>query len=136
LDRLLDRVEVSMLRVLIAVGLCLLATTAVACGEDENGNPISESEREEFIQDVEERIAELRNDLERLREDIASGDANAEIEEQAESAERRLNDAESELEEIRNASDDEWEALKNSIDETLNDAGELVEEIASEAGVN
>ena len=127
-----------MLKTFAAGTLVTFSLLALGCSDDDgsgsNGN--AANEREEFIQDAEDRIAELRAELEEIRQDIAEGDAGAEVEEQADALESRVQEAEAELDEIRNASDDEWEDLKDSAEQTLDDAGDLVEEIGSEIGIN
>jgi chromosome segregation ATPase len=120
-----------------AAVIVLAAATGLACSDDGTGGDTNAaSEREEFIQDVEDRLSELQSDLEQARDDLASGDATQEAEQRVEDLEQRIDEIESELEQVRNASDDEWEALKEDLEETMRDAEDLAGEIGSELGVN
>ena len=125
-----------MLKLLAIATLIAMSLGVLACSDENGGNGDTASERDEFIQDAENRIGDLRTELDELRGEIASGDADEEVEQQADSLETRINEAESELDSVRNASDDEWEELSGSVDEAIGDAGDLAEEIGSELGID
>jgi hypothetical protein len=108
----------------------------MACSEADNGNPHLESDRDAFVQDAVDRIAELRTELNRMRDDIADGTAAEEVEQQADRLGERIDEAESELEQVRSAGDDEWTALQDSLEKSLQDAGDLAGEISSELGLD
>ena len=50
--------------------------------------------------------------------------------------ERRVNEIGSDLDEARNAGDDEWRELRDSLEDSLKDAEDLAEEFGSEIGLN
>jgi TolA-binding protein len=126
--------------ILCLLALGTLATFAAACGDETDGGNTGPTgggnEREAFLREAEDRIASLRADLDRLRDDVAKGNASEEVKQQADRLDERINEAESELEQVRGASDDEWQALKDRLDETLKDAGNLADEISSGLGLN
>jgi chromosome segregation ATPase len=115
--------------ILCLLALGTLATFAAACGDETDGGNTGPTA-------AEDRIASLRADLDRLRDDVAKGNASEEVKQQADRLDERINEAESELEQVRGASDDEWQALKDRLDETLQDAGNLADEISSGLGLN
>ena len=126
-----------MLRRLTVAGLLLIAGLSLGCSDDGANNPsAAENKRDEFVKGVEDRISELQTGLDELREDITTGKASREIEQQARELEESLGDAESELDEVRGAGDDEWQALRDNLEETLSDARDFAGEIGSELGVN
>ena len=121
-----------LLRLIAATTLCLGALLGAACSDDGDGNGEG---RDAFIQDAEDQISKLRTELEELRDDIATGDAGAEIDQQASAIEQRIDDAESELDGIRASSDDEWESLKGEFDEAIGEADSLLDDIGIELGL-
>jgi phage shock protein A len=125
-----------MLRFTATLIVCTVALFGLACSEDEGANSDAESDRDAFIQDAEERIGDLRAELDQLRDDIATGEAAEDVKQQADQLDERINDAEAELDEVRSASDDEWQALRDSLNQTLDDAGDLADKIGNELGLN
>ena len=121
-----------LLRLIAATTLCLGALLGAACSDDGDGNGEG---RDAFIHDAEDQISKLRAQLEELRDDIATGDAGAEIDKQASAIEQRIDDAESELDGIRASSDDEWESLKGEFDEAIGEADSLLDDIGIELGL-
>ena len=109
-----------MLRIMtVGAGALLLLAGGFACSDDDGGD--AESRRDEFVQDAEDRLSDLRTELDQMRDDISSGDAEEDVREQADQLEQRINDAEAELDEIRAANADEWEEMKDRFDSSLKD---------------
>ena len=127
-----------MLKVIAVGAVWAAALLGVACTDDNGngGSTGSENGREVFIQDAEDRLSALRSELEELKDDIASGDLREVIDQQARAVEQRIDEAESELDDIRASNDDEWEALKERFDEALGEAGSLLDDIGSELGID
>jgi chromosome segregation ATPase len=126
------------LRAFAIIAICVAFLFGLACSdadEHRNGDDTA-SERDEFVQDAENRIADLRAELENIRDDLASGDAGQEVKEQADNLEDRLHDAEAELDDLRAAHDDEWEDLKAGFNDAIGEADALIDDIAEELGLN
>jgi predicted nucleic acid-binding Zn-ribbon protein len=124
---------------LILPAICAALLLGLACSDDDSddaGNGDSASERDQFIQDAEEKLADLRAELDDVRNDLASGEASDEVEEQADNLEDRIHDAEAELNDIRASSDDEWEALKAKFNDAVGEADALIEDLGDDIGVN
>ena len=124
--------------VIALTAVCAALFFGLACSDDDNdaGGGDGANERDDFIQDAEDRIADLRAELEEIRDDLASSDAGREIEEQADNLEGRIQDAEAELDDIRAANEDEWQDLRAAFDAAIGEAGALIGDLGAELGLD
>ena len=127
-----------MLRLVATFALVACMGAGLACSDDDDNGVINgaNGDRDQFIEDAEDRLSNLRSELEDARDNIEAGDASEALEQMADDLEQRINDIESDLDDARDAGDDEWQDVRDSLDQTLNDAENLIQEIAGELGVN
>lgn len=121
-----------MLRAIAAAGLCLAAILGAGCAGDSNG----EDDKDAFIQDAEDKIAGLRSQLLEVRDDVATGEAGEEVHQQAEGIERHIDEAETELDEIRAANEGEWQDLRTEFDEAVGEADAMLNDVLKDIGLN
>jgi predicted nucleic acid-binding Zn-ribbon protein len=126
-----------MLKMFAALALAVCVSASVACSDDDNGGSTGvTNDREGFIQEAEDRLSDLRSELDRARDEISSADPAGEARQRADDLERRVNDIEADVEDGRNAGDEEWQALRDRLDESLNDAENTANDITSELGLD
>ena len=117
----------------IAVLICV-ALAGVACSNNKDSR--NSNDKAAFMHGAENRIDDLKAQLARLKDDIATGQANDEAQQQADALGRRIDDAQSKLDDIRASSGDQWQNLRGSLDQSLSDAGDLVDQIGGELGID
>ena len=126
-----------MLRIFASGVLCAVALAGIACSNHDGSKATGpESNRERFIQDAQDRIDDLNRKLGDIRDDIASSDADQELQKQAGQLQQRIDDAKSKLDEIRASNSGKWEDLKGNVDQALADAGDFADQIKDKLGIN
>jgi Tfp pilus assembly protein PilN len=114
---------------LVLAALTCTTLLVVACGD-------TKVDRDQFVQKSQDNIQALRDDLSRLRERIATGDASDEAKQQADQLEQRINDAQDKLDEIRTAHADEWQKLKANLDDALAEATNIISNVRDDLGID
>lgn len=107
----------------------------IACSEDDASNVPSEEERQNFIDDIEGELQGLRDEIAQLQDNVSGSDAAGEVENQADALGDRINEAEGELDSLRNAGDGEWQSVRDELQRTLDSAGSLANDIGREFGI-
>lgn len=84
------------------------------------------SKKEAYQQKLQAQLAGWRADIDKLKAkaDEAGADAKIKLNRQAEDLQSKLDAAESKLDELGDASEDAWEAMKSGVENSFHEAGE------------
>lgn len=113
------------LTVLMLVPLLMLGA---ACSEDSSGDgPVTEEERRSFLDSVEARLQDIQDEIAGLRQRVANGDLAREIDTRLDDLESEREKLQGELDELRNATDEEWRRVRDRVSDSLDNLRDRLE---------